>query len=197
MLFHFCSLLNVQMDYISPERSLEGTCGDPGPLFVDQDDSLLEHMDYHGEGVPQHESPPLNEGLLVDPADQNSYLDADSLPFMNDQIPCNAMKSASTYPASPLKQAEEHHVHLESDMQNDAVEQNVHNSDSEAQTTPVGYDVHQKTEVVDAVLPPELHESSGNDTSNFQQETTHSDAYLGDSMLTENISRDYQLHIFY
>ncbi|KAE8809035.1 serine/threonine-protein kinase PRP4 [Hordeum vulgare] len=152
------------MDYISPERSLDGTCGDPGPLFGDQDGSLLEHMDYH-----------------------------DSVPYMNDQIMCNTMKSASTSPASPLKQDEEHHVHIESDMQNDAAEQKVHhNDDCEAHTSSPGYDVHQNTEVVEGVLPPELHESSGNDISNFQQETTHSDVYHGDSMLAENSSRDYQ-----
>ncbi|VAH45360.1 unnamed protein product [Triticum turgidum subsp. durum] len=152
------------MDYISPERSLDGTCGDPGPLFGDQDGCLLEHMDYH-----------------------------DSVPYMNDQIMCNTMKSASTSPASPLKQDEEHHVHIESDMQNDAAERKVHhNDDCEVRTTSSGYDVHQNTEVVEGVLPPELHESSGNDISNFQQETTHSDAYLGDSMLADNSSRDYQ-----
>uniref|UniRef100_A0A453BE95 Uncharacterized protein n=1 Tax=Aegilops tauschii subsp. strangulata TaxID=200361 RepID=A0A453BE95_AEGTS len=152
------------MDYISPERSLDGTCGDPGPLFGDQDGCLLEHMDYH-----------------------------DSVPYMNDQIMCNTMKSASTSPASPLKQDEEHHVHIESDMQNDAAERKVHhNDDCEVRTTSPGYDVHQNTEVVEGVLPPELHESSGNDISNFQQETTHSDAYLGDSMLADNSSRDYQ-----
>ncbi|VAH45368.1 unnamed protein product [Triticum turgidum subsp. durum] len=181
------------MDYISPERSLDGTCGDPGPLFGDQDGCLLEHMDYHGEGITQPESPPLNDGLLVDAADQISYLSADSVPYMNDQIMCNTMKSASTSPASPLKQDEEHHVHIESDMQNDAAERKVHhNDDCEVRTTSSGYDVHQNTEVVEGVLPPELHESSGNDISNFQQETTHSDAYLGDSMLADNSSRDYQ-----
>uniref|UniRef100_A0A453BE91 Uncharacterized protein n=1 Tax=Aegilops tauschii subsp. strangulata TaxID=200361 RepID=A0A453BE91_AEGTS len=181
------------MDYISPERSLDGTCGDPGPLFGDQDGCLLEHMDYHGEGITQPESPPLNDGLLVDAADQISYLSADSVPYMNDQIMCNTMKSASTSPASPLKQDEEHHVHIESDMQNDAAERKVHhNDDCEVRTTSPGYDVHQNTEVVEGVLPPELHESSGNDISNFQQETTHSDAYLGDSMLADNSSRDYQ-----
>ncbi|VAH29572.1 unnamed protein product [Triticum turgidum subsp. durum] len=152
------------MDYISPERSLDGTCGDPGPLFGDQDGCLLEHMDYH-----------------------------DSVPYMNDQIMCNTMKSASTSPASPLKQDEEHHVHIESDMQNDAAERKVHhNDDCEVRTTSRGYDVHQNTEVVEGVLPPELHESSGNDISNFEQETTHFDAYLGDSMLADNSSRDYQ-----
>ncbi|EMS64629.1 Putative RNA-binding protein rbpE [Triticum urartu] len=182
-----------QMDYISPERSLDGTCGDPGPLFGDQDGCLLEHMDYHGEGITQPESPPLNDGLLVDAADQISYLSADSVPYMNDQIMCNTMKSASTSPASPLKQDEEHHVHIESDMQNDAAERKVHhNDDCEVRTTSPGYDVHQNTEVVEGVLPPELHESSGNDISNFQQETTHFDAYLGDSMLADNSSRDYQ-----
>uniref|UniRef100_A0A453BE96 Uncharacterized protein n=1 Tax=Aegilops tauschii subsp. strangulata TaxID=200361 RepID=A0A453BE96_AEGTS len=193
LLFHFCCLFNIQMDYISPERSLDGTCGDPGPLFGDQDGCLLEHMDYHGEGITQPESPPLNDGLLVDAADQISYLSADSVPYMNDQIMCNTMKSASTSPASPLKQDEEHHVHIESDMQNDAAERKVHhNDDCEVRTTSPGYDVHQNTEVVEGVLPPELHESSGNDISNFQQETTHSDAYLGDSMLADNSSRDYQ-----
>ncbi|VAH29574.1 unnamed protein product [Triticum turgidum subsp. durum] len=181
------------MDYISPERSLDGTCGDPGPLFGDQDGCLLEHMDYHGEGITQPESPPLNDGLLVDAADQISYLSADSVPYMNDQIMCNTMKSASTSPASPLKQDEEHHVHIESDMQNDAAERKVHhNDDCEVRTTSRGYDVHQNTEVVEGVLPPELHESSGNDISNFEQETTHFDAYLGDSMLADNSSRDYQ-----
>ncbi|VAH45372.1 unnamed protein product [Triticum turgidum subsp. durum] len=150
-------------------------------------------MDYHGEGITQPESPPLNDGLLVDAADQISYLSADSVPYMNDQIMCNTMKSASTSPASPLKQDEEHHVHIESDMQNDAAERKVHhNDDCEVRTTSSGYDVHQNTEVVEGVLPPELHESSGNDISNFQQETTHSDAYLGDSMLADNSSRDYQ-----
>ncbi|KAM3365757.1 hypothetical protein ACQJBY_015426 [Aegilops geniculata] len=110
------------MDYISPERSLDGTCGDPGPLFGDQDGCLLEHMDYH-----------------------------DSVPYMNDQIMCNTMKSASTSPASPLKQDEEHHVHIESDMQNDAAERKVHhNDDCEVRTTSPGYDVHQNTEVVEA-----------------------------------------------
>uniref|UniRef100_A0A8R7THE4 Uncharacterized protein n=1 Tax=Triticum urartu TaxID=4572 RepID=A0A8R7THE4_TRIUA len=149
------------MDYISPERSLDGTCGDPGPLFGDQDGCLLEHMDYHGEGITQPESPPLNDGLLVDAADQISYLSADSVPYMNDQIMCNTMKSASTSPASPLKQDEEHHVHIESDMQNDAAERKVHhNDDCEVRTTSPGYDVHQNTEVVEGVLPPELHESS-------------------------------------
>uniref|UniRef100_A0ACD5U8I5 Uncharacterized protein n=1 Tax=Avena sativa TaxID=4498 RepID=A0ACD5U8I5_AVESA len=167
------------MDYMSPERSLDGTCGDPGPLFQDPDGSLLEHMDYHGEGITRHESPPLNDGLFVDPADQISYMSADSVPYMNDQILGNTMKSSSTSPASPLKQDQAHQVYIESD-------------DFEAQTTSPGYVVHQKTEVVDAVLPPELHERSGNGTSNFQQENTHSDAYLGDSMLNENNSRDYQ-----
>ncbi|CAM0906047.1 unnamed protein product [Alopecurus aequalis] len=181
------------MDYMSPERSLDGTCGDPGHLFGDQDDSLLDHMDYHGGGITRHESPPLNDGLLVDPSDQISYLSADSVPYMNDQMLGNAMKSASTSPVSPLKQDQAHHVYIESDMQNDSAEQNVHhNDDFEAHITSQGYSVHQKTEVVDAVLPAELHESSGNGTSNFQQETTHSDVYLGDSMLNENGSRDYQ-----
>ena len=191
------------MDYMSPERSLDGTCGDPGPLFGDQDGSLLEHMDYHGEGITQHESPRLNDGLLVDPDDQISYLSADSVPYMNDHMLGNTMKSASTSPASPLKKDQAHHVYIESDMQNDSAEQNVlHNDDFEAQITSPSYAVHQKTEVVDVVhqktevvdvvQPPELHESSGNGTSNFQQETTHSDAYLGDSMLNENSSRDYQ-----
>ncbi|KAL5221554.1 hypothetical protein ABZP36_026267 [Zizania latifolia] len=175
------------MDYISPDRSLEGACGDPEPLFGDHGGSLLEHMDFHAGVVPQNVSPPLNEGLLVDPTDQISYLADDSLPFMNDQLPCNTMKSASTSPASPIKQAHENHVLIESDMENDTAEQNIHDSYSEAQTTSPGYDIHQKTEVVHAVLPQELHESSGND----QQETTHSDAYLGDAMLAENSSRDY------
>uniref|UniRef100_A0ACD5UN92 Uncharacterized protein n=1 Tax=Avena sativa TaxID=4498 RepID=A0ACD5UN92_AVESA len=167
------------MDYMSPERGLDGTCGDPGPLFQDPDGSLLEHMDYHGEGITRHESPPLNDGLFVDPADQISYMSADSVPYINDQILGNTMKSSSNSPASPLKQDQEHQVYIESD-------------DFEAQTTSPGYAVHQKTEVVDVVLPPELHERSGNGTSNFQQENTHSDAYLGDSMLNENNSRDYQ-----
>uniref|UniRef100_A0A0D9V103 Uncharacterized protein n=1 Tax=Leersia perrieri TaxID=77586 RepID=A0A0D9V103_9ORYZ len=179
------------MDYISPDRGLEGACGDPGPLFGDHDGSLLEHMGFHGD--PQHVSPSLNEGLLVDPTDQMSYLAADSPPFMNDQIQCNTMKSASTSPASPLKQAGDHHVHIDSDTENDAAEQNLHDSYSEAQTTSLGYDVHRKTEVVDAEQPSELHGSSGDDTSNFQQETTHSDTYLGDAMLNENSGRDYQL----
>uniref|UniRef100_A0A0E0JIV2 RRM domain-containing protein n=1 Tax=Oryza punctata TaxID=4537 RepID=A0A0E0JIV2_ORYPU len=180
------------MDYISPDRSLEGACGDPGPLFGGHEESLLEHMDFHGD--PQHVSPQLNEGLLVDSTDQISYLAADSPPFMNDQIPCNTMKSASTSPASPLKEADDHHVHIDSDMENDAAEQNLHDSYSEAQTTSLGYGVHRRTQVVDSVQPTELHESNGNDTSNFQQETTQSDTYLGDAMLNENGSRDYQLN---
>ncbi|KAG8045154.1 hypothetical protein GUJ93_ZPchr0008g12587 [Zizania palustris] len=97
------------------------------------------------------------------------------------------MKSASTSPASPIKKAHGNHMLIESDMENDTAEQNIHDGYSEAQTTSPGYDIHQKTEVVHAVLPQELHESSGND----QQETTHSDAYLGDAMLAENTSRDY------
>uniref|UniRef100_A0A0E0MWC4 RRM domain-containing protein n=1 Tax=Oryza rufipogon TaxID=4529 RepID=A0A0E0MWC4_ORYRU len=181
------------MDYISPDRSLEGACGDPGPLFGDHDGSLLEHMGFHGD--PQHVSPQLNEGLLVDSTDQISYLAADSPSFMNDQIPCNTMKSASTSPASPLKQADDHHVHIDSDMENDAAEQNLHDSYSEAQTTSLGYGIHRRTEVADAAQPTELHESNGNnDTSNFQEETTQSDTYLGDAMLNENGSRDYQLN---
>ncbi|KQK16015.1 hypothetical protein BRADI_1g26300v3 [Brachypodium distachyon] len=184
----------LTMDYISPERNLDGTCGDPGSLFADQDGSLLEHLDYHGDGSTQHDSPPLNDELLVDQADQISYLAANSIPYMNDQVSCNTMKSASTSPPSPLKQDKEYKVHMESDMQNNAAEQNVHRNDPEAHTTSPGYAVQHKTDVVDAVLPPELHESSGNDTSDFQQEATHSDAYLGDSMLTQNSSRDYQLN---
>ncbi|XP_006644171.2 serine/arginine repetitive matrix protein 5-like [Oryza brachyantha] len=180
------------MDYISPDRSLEGACGDPGPLFGDHDGSLLDHMGFHGD--PQHVSPQLNEGLLVDPTDQISYLGADSLPFMNDQIPCNTMKSASTSPASPLKQADDHHVHIDSDMENDAAEQNLHNSYSEEQATSLGYNTNRATAVVDAEQATELHESSGNNASNFQEETTHCDTYLGDAMLNENSSRDYQLN---
>jgi len=61
-------VLSHQMEYISPERNLEGTCGDPGPLFGDQDSSLLDHLDYQGGGIPQQESPTL-DGLLVDSAD--------------------------------------------------------------------------------------------------------------------------------
>nr|XP_051215680.1 uncharacterized protein LOC127333328 isoform X2 [Lolium perenne] len=176
------------MDYMSPERSLDGPCGDPGPLFGDQDGSLLD-MDYHGEGITGHGSPQLNDGLLADAA----YLSADSVPYMNDQMLGNTIMSASTSPASPLKQDQAHHVYMESDMQKDSAEQNFHNNGNfEAQTTSPGYAVHQKTGVVDAVLPRELHESGGNGTSNFQQETTHSDTYLGDSMLNENNSRDYQ-----
>uniref|UniRef100_A0A0E0C1Z0 Uncharacterized protein n=1 Tax=Oryza meridionalis TaxID=40149 RepID=A0A0E0C1Z0_9ORYZ len=150
-------------------------------------------MGFHGD--PQHVSPQLNEGLLVDSTDQISYLAADSPSFMNDQIPCNTMKSASTSPASPLKQADDHHVHIDSDMENDAAEQNLHDSYSEAQTTSLGYGIHRRTEVADAAQPTELHESNGNnDTSNFQEETTQSDTYLGDAMLNENGSRDYQLN---
>jgi len=104
------------MDYMSPERSLDGTCGDPGPLFGDQDGNLLD-MDYHGEGITMHKSPQLNDGLLGDPADQISYLSEDSVPYMNDQILGNAMISASTSPASPLKQEQVRHVYMESDMQ--------------------------------------------------------------------------------
>ncbi|TVU38872.1 hypothetical protein EJB05_12267 [Eragrostis curvula] len=178
------------MEYISPERHLEGSCGDPGPLFGDHDGSLLDHLDYEGGGfqggVSHHESPALDEGLLVDPADTIPYLPSD-LPFMNDQITCNSMKSASASPEPLLKQAQEP-LNTGSDMQNDAAEQNVHNN-SEAEVTPVGCDdVHKSPEVIGAVLPRELPESSANDTSNFQQEATHSDAYLGDSLLTENNS---------
>ncbi|CAL5062530.1 unnamed protein product [Urochloa decumbens] len=179
------------MDYISPERNLEGTCGDPGPLFGDQDGSLLDHLDYQGGGMPQHESPALDDGLLVDPADAIPYLSGDSLPFMNDQITCNVMKSASTSPESSLKQVQEP-LNVESNIPNDASEQNVHNSNSEEQFTSVDCDVHQNTE--DAVLPPELPESSGNDTSNFQPEIIYSDAYHGDSLLTENSNKDCQLN---
>jgi hypothetical protein len=188
-----CSLLNIQMEYISPERNLEGTCGDPGPLFGDQDSSLLDHLDYQGGGIPQHESPTLDDGLLVDPADAIPYLSADSLPFMNDQITCNVMKSASTSPESSLKQVQEP-LNVESDIQNDAPEQNVHDSNSEEQVASVDCDVPQNTEVIGAVLPPELPESSGNDTSNFQPEAADSDVYHGDSLLTENSNKDCQLN---
>ena len=68
-----CSLLNIQMEYISLERNLEGTCGDPGPLFGDQDSSLLDHLDYQGGGIPQQESPTL-DGLFVDRADAMPHL---------------------------------------------------------------------------------------------------------------------------
>ncbi|CAN6211770.1 unnamed protein product [Urochloa humidicola] len=179
------------MDYISPERNLEGACGDPGPLFGDQDGSLLDHLDYQGGGMPQHESPALDDGLLVDPADAIPYLSGDSLPFMNDQITCNVVKSASTSPESSLKQAQEP-LNVESDIPNDASEQNVHNSNSEEQFASVDCDVHQNTEV--AVLPPELPESSGNDTSIFQPEIIYSDAYHGGSLLTENSNKDCQLN---
>ncbi|KAK8460520.1 hypothetical protein SEVIR_2G341800v4 [Setaria viridis] len=181
------------MEYISPERNLEGTCGDPGPLFGDQDGSLLDHLDYQGGGMPQHESPTLDDGLLVDPADAIPYLSGDSLPFMNDQITCNVMKSASTSPESSLKQVQEP-LKAGSDVQNDASEQNVHNSNSKEQATSVDCDVHQNTEVIGAVLPPELPESSGNDASNFQPEIMYSDAYHGDSLLTENSNKDCQLN---
>ncbi|CAO1941870.1 unnamed protein product [Urochloa humidicola] len=178
------------MDYISPERNLEGTCGDPGPLFGDQDGSLLDHLDYQ-EGMPQHESPALDDGLLVDPADP--YLSGDSLPFINDQITCNVMNSASTSPESSLKQVREP-LNVESDIPNDASEQNVHNSNSGEQFTSVDCDVHQNTEVAVLPLPPELPESSCNDTSKFQPEVIYSDAYHGDSLLTENSNKDCQLN---
>ncbi|OEL38869.1 hypothetical protein BAE44_0000115 [Dichanthelium oligosanthes] len=181
------------MEYISPERNLEGTCGDPGPLFGGQDDSLLDHLDYQGGGIPQHESPTLDDGLLVDSANAIPYLSADSLPFMNDPITCNVMKSASTSPESSLKQVQEP-LNVESDIQNDASQQNVHNSNSEEQVTSVDCDAHQNTQVIGAVLPPGLPESSGNDRSNFQPETTYSDVYHGDSLLTENSNKDCQLN---
>ncbi|GJN32454.1 hypothetical protein PR202_gb20966 [Eleusine coracana subsp. coracana] len=187
-----------QMEYISPERHLEGSCGDPGPLFGDPDGSLLDHLDYQGGGfqggVQQHESPALDEGLLVDPADAIQYLSADSLPFMNDQITCNSTKSVSASPEISLKQAQEP-LNIESDMQNDAVEQNVHNSNSGAEMTPVDCDGVQKSpKVIGALLPQELSESNANDASKIQPEATHSDAYHGDSLLTENNSRDSQLY---
>jgi hypothetical protein len=179
------------MEYISPERNLEGTCGDPGPLFGDQDGSLLDHLDYQGGGMPQHESPTLDDGLLVDPADAIPYLSGDSLPFMNDQIACNVMKSASTSPESSLKPVQEP-LKAGSDLQNDASEQNVQNGNSKEQATSV--DCDQNTEVIGVVLPPELPESSGNDASNFQPEIMYSDAYHGDSLLTENSNKDCQLN---
>jgi len=181
------------MEYVSPERNLEGTCGDPGPLFGDQGGSLLDHLGYQGGGIPQHESPTLDHGLLVDPADAIPYLSTDSPPFMNDQITCNVIKSASASPESSMKQPQEP-LNIESDVQNDAAEQNVHNSNSEEQITSLGCDEHQNTEVIGAVLPPKLLESSGNDISNFQPEATYSDAYHGDSLLTENSSKGYQLN---
>jgi len=181
------------MEYISPERNLEGTCGDPGPLFGDQDSSQLDHLDYQGGGIPQHESPTLNDGLLVDPADAIPYLSTDSLPFMNDQITCNVMKSASTSPESSLKQLQEP-LNVESDIQNNASDQNIHNSNSVEQATSVDCDVHQNTEVIGAVLPPELPETNGTDTSNFQPEAAYSDVYHGDSLLTENSTKDCQLN---
>jgi hypothetical protein len=185
------------MEYISPERHLEGSCGDPGPFLGDQDGSLLDHLDYQGGGfqggVPHHESPAL-DGLLVDPADAIPYLSAESLPFMNDQITSKSTKSASASPEPLLKQAQEP-LNIESDMQNDAVEQNGHNSNSEAEVTPGGYDdVHKSPEVIGVVLLQELPESTGNDTSNIQPEGTQSDAYHGDSLLTENNTRDCQLN---
>ncbi|CAN6218981.1 unnamed protein product [Urochloa humidicola] len=179
------------MDYISPERNLEGTCGDPGPLFGDQDGSLLDHLDYQGGGMPQHESPALHDGLLADPADP--YLSGDSLPFINDQITCNVMNSASTSPESSLKQVREP-LNVESNIPNDASEQTVHNSNSEEQFTSVDCDVHQNTEVAVLPPPPELPESSSNGTSKFQPEIIYSDAYHGDSLLTENSNKDCQLN---
>ncbi|ONM24010.1 Serine/arginine-rich splicing factor SR45a [Zea mays] len=187
------ALRHVQMEYISPERNLEGTCGDPGPLFADQGGSLLDHLGYQGGGIPQHESPTLDHGLLVDPAGAIPYLSTDSPPFMNDQITCNVIKSASASPESCTKQPQEP-LNVESDVQNDAAEQNVHNSNSEEQITSLGCDVQQNTEVIDELLPPKLPESSGNDISNFQPETTYSDAYHGDSLLTENSCNSYQLN---
>ncbi|KAK3127157.1 hypothetical protein QOZ80_7AG0569150 [Eleusine coracana subsp. coracana] len=158
------------MEYISPERHLEGSCGDPGPLFGDQDGSLLDHLDYQGGGFQ------------------------DSLPFMNDQITRNSTKSVSASPEPSLKQAQEP-LNIESGMQNDAVEQNVHNSNSGTEMTPVGCDDVQKSpEVIGALLPQELSESTANDASDIQPEATHSDAYHGDSLLTENNSRDSQLN---
>ncbi|PWZ40783.1 Calcium-dependent protein kinase 19 [Zea mays] len=187
------ALRHVQMEYISPERNLEGTCGDPGPLFADQGGSLLDHLGYQGGGIPQHESPTLDHGLLVDPAGAIPYLSTDSPPFMNDQITCNVIKSASASPESCTKQPQEP-LNIESDVQNDAAEQNVHNSNSEEQITSLGCDVQQNTEVIDELLPPKLPESSGNDISNFQPETIYSDAYHGDSLLTENSCNSYQLN---
>lgn len=177
------------MEYISPERNLEGTCGDPGPLFGDQDDSLLDHLDYQGGGIPQHESPTLDDGLLVDPVVAIPYLSTDSLPFMNDQITCSVMKSIPTSPESSLKRVQEH-LDVQSVIQNDVSEQNIHNSNSEELVTSVECDVHHNTEVVGSVLPPEVHESIGNGTSNFQPKTT----YHGDSLLAENNNKDCQLN---
>nr|CAB3458090.1 unnamed protein product [Digitaria exilis] len=168
-----------EMEYISPERNLEGTCGDPGPLFGDQDGSLLDHLDYQGGGIPQHESPTLDDGLLVDPVVAIPYLSTDSLPFMNDQITCSVMKSIPASPESSLKQVQEH-LNVESVIQHDVSGQNIHNGNSEELVT----------EVVGSVLPPEVPESIGNDTSNFQQETT----YHGDSLLAEINNKDCQLN---
>jgi hypothetical protein len=186
------------MEYISPERHLEGSCGDPGPLLGDQNVGLLDHLDYQGGcfqgGVSHHESPALVERPLVDPADATPYLSTESLPFMNDQITCNSTKSVSASPDPLLKQAQEP-LNIESDMQNDVVEQNGHNSNLEAEVTPVNYDdVHKSPEVIGAVLPQELPVSTGNDTSNIQPEATQSDVYHGDSLLIENNSRDCQLN---
>jgi hypothetical protein len=61
--------------------------------------------------------------------------------------------------------------------------------------TPGGYDdVHKSPEAIGAVLLQEFPESTGNDTSNIQPEVTQSDAYHGDSLLTENNTRDCQLN---
>ncbi|KAJ1291107.1 hypothetical protein BS78_02G293000 [Paspalum vaginatum] len=179
------------MEYISPERNLEGTCGDPGPFFGDQDGSLLDHLDYQGGGIPQHESPTLDDGLYQ--AGAIPYLSADSLPFTNDQIQCNVMKSASTSPEPSLKHAQELRD-IEPDTQNGAAEQSVHNSNSEEQVTSVGCDVHQNTKVVGVVLPSEHPGSLANDTSNLQPETTYSVAYHGDALLSGNSSKDYQIN---
>ncbi|GJN11631.1 hypothetical protein PR202_ga29834 [Eleusine coracana subsp. coracana] len=124
---------------------------------------IIKEEGFQG-GVQQHESPALDEGLLVDPADDAiQYLSADSLPFMNDQIK--------------------------------SLEQNVHNSNSGAEMTPVDCDGVQKSpKVIGALLPQELSESNANDASKIQPEATHSDAYHGDSLLTENNSRDSQLY---